>query len=153
MTHLWKEIHLVSSVSTSPDVIMSSAKSFGSIPNSSCRWKSIPDFCRSSTDSGANMSSLEPAISTSTERGGPERRIFRARRSAQHSLYAEMKVELPGRHVLGVVPVFVGERETNLNDLEQVDVTSHRLVVVVRRGLETAYWTCDYAGKFCVLER
>ena len=80
MTHLWKEIHLVSSVSTSPDVIMSSAKSFGSIPNSSCRWKSIPDFCRSSTDSGANMSSLEPAISTSTERGD---------RSAEFSVRAE----------------------------------------------------------------
>ena len=59
MTNLWNEIHLVSSVSTRPDVITSSAKSFGRIPISSCRSKSIPDFCRSSTDSGANMSSLE----------------------------------------------------------------------------------------------
>lgn len=61
MTHLWKDIHFVSSVSTMPDVIMSSAKSLGRIPISSCRWKSMPDFCKSSTDSGANMSSLRPA--------------------------------------------------------------------------------------------
>jgi hypothetical protein len=33
----------------------------GRIPISSCRWKSMPDFCKSSTDSGANMSSLRPA--------------------------------------------------------------------------------------------
>ena len=35
--HLWNDIHFVSSVNTSPDVIISSAKSFGSIPISSCR--------------------------------------------------------------------------------------------------------------------
>jgi len=58
MTNLWNEIQLVASVSTRPDVITSSAKSFGMIPNSSCLPKSIPDFCKSSTDSGANMSSL-----------------------------------------------------------------------------------------------
>jgi len=46
-----------------PDVIMSSAKSLGNIPISSCRWKSRPDFCKSSTDSGANMSSLNRRIS------------------------------------------------------------------------------------------
>lgn len=72
MTNLWKEIHLVSSVSTRPDVITSSAKSFGRIPISSCRSKSMPDFCRSSTDSGANMSSLTRHQSVSRVRREPK---------------------------------------------------------------------------------
>ena len=62
-THLWNEIHFVSGVNTSPDVIMSSAKSFGSIPISSCRCRSMPDFCSRSMDSGANMSSLLDYVS------------------------------------------------------------------------------------------
>ena len=46
-------------------------------------------------------------------------------------LYAKMKVELPGRHFLWVVAVFVGKGESNLDDLEQVHVTAHGLIVVV----------------------
>jgi hypothetical protein len=42
-----------------------------------------------------------------------------------------MKVELPGRHLLRVVAVFVGEREADLDDLEEVHVTAHRLIVVI----------------------
>jgi hypothetical protein len=63
-----------------------------------------------------------------------------------------MKIELPGRHVLRVVAVFVGKGESNLDDLEQVHVTAHRLIVVVRRCLEAAYWTRDDAGELCVLD-
>jgi len=47
------------------------------------------------------------------------------------ALDAKMKIELPGRHVLGVVSVFVGKREADLDDLEEVHVTAHRLIVVV----------------------
>jgi len=56
--HLWNDIHLASEFNTSPEVIKSLAKSFGVIPISLCRWKSKPDFRRSSIDSGAYMSSL-----------------------------------------------------------------------------------------------
>ena len=141
MTNLWNEIHLVSSVSTRPDVITSSAKSFGRIPMSSCRSKSMPDFCRSSTDSGANMSSLEQrqSVSRKLPRGGA------------YALDAKVKVKLPCRNILRVVTVLVGEGESNLDDFEQVHVTSHGLVVVVGGSLKRAYWTRNDSRKFSVL--
>ena len=71
---------------------------------------------------------------------------------AHHSLDAKMKIELPGRHVLRVVAVLVGKGESNLDDLEQVHVTAHRLIVVVRRCLEAAYWTRDDARELGVLD-
>src|SRR6266850_8389902 len=77
-----------------------------------------------------------PAISNHPRllggRGG--RRILREKQSKmerKHTLDAEMKIELPCRHVLWVVAVFVGKREADLDDLEQVHVTAHRLIVVV----------------------
>jgi hypothetical protein len=63
-----------------------------------------------------------------------------------------MKIELPGGHVLRVVAVFVGKGEANLDDLEQVHVTAHRLIVVVWRRLEAAYWTRDDTGELGVLD-
>ena len=62
-----------------------------------------------------------------------------------------MKVELPSADVGWVVPIRVGERYAHLDNLEQVNVTSHRLIhVVVRRG-EAADWTSDDAWKLGVL--
>lgn len=49
-----------------------------------------------------------------------------------HTLRAELEVELPGRPLLWVIPIFICQRYSDLYDLEQVDVTPHRLVVVVR---------------------
>jgi hypothetical protein len=63
-----------------------------------------------------------------------------------------MKVELPCRHLLRVVAVLVGKRKSDLDDLEEVHVTAHCLVVVVRRGFESAYWTCDNARELGVLD-
>ena len=111
MTNLWNEIHLVSSVSTRPDVITSSAKSFGRIPISSCRSKSIPDFCRSSTDSGANMSSLERHQQGLRESRNPPR-------EEAYALDAKVKVKLPCRHFLRIVAVLVGESESYLDNFE-----------------------------------
>ena len=71
---------------------------------------------------------------------------------AHHSLDAKMKIELPGRHVLRVVAVLVGKGESNLDDLEQVHVTAHRLIVVVRRRLEAAYRTRDDARELGILD-
>jgi hypothetical protein len=53
------------------------------------------------------------------------------KRVGNNALDTEMKIELPGRHLLRVVAVFVGERESDLDDLEEVHVTAHRLIVVV----------------------
>ena len=73
------------------------------------------------------MSSLEPAISIPARRrkNSPLEKIGNA-------LDAKVKVELPGRHVLRVVAIFVGEREANLDDLQQIYIAAHRLIVVVR---------------------
>jgi hypothetical protein len=63
-----------------------------------------------------------------------------------------MKIKLPGRRLLRVVAVFVGKGESNLDDLEQVHVTAHGLIVVVRRCLEAAYWTRDDTRELGVLD-
>jgi hypothetical protein len=63
-----------------------------------------------------------------------------------------MKIKLPGRHILRVVAVFVGKGESNLDDLEQVHVTAHGLIVVVRGCFEAAYWTRDDTRKLGVLD-
>ena len=138
-THLWNDIHVVSGDRTSPEVIMSSAKSFGLMPCSSWRWKSMPDFRNNSIESGEYMSSLctrQPSLSSM---------------EPQHALDTEAKVELPCTWLRWHVPLRVRERDANLDDLEQVDVTAHRLVVVLRRRLPLPYRARNDAGEFGVL--
>ena len=49
------------------------------------------------------------------------------------------------------VALLVRERESDLDDLEEVDITPHGLVVVVRRRFECPYWTRDDSREFRVL--
>lgn len=67
------------------------------------------------------------------------------------SLDTEVEIELPGRDVLWQVPVLVCESEPHLNDLEQVDITPHGLVMVVGRRLERAYRPCYNTREFGIL--
>ena len=46
-------------------------------------------------------------------------------------LCTELEVELPCGHVCGEGAILVGQCETDLDNLEEVDITSHCLVVVV----------------------
>ena len=62
-----------------------------------------------------------------------------------------MKVELPGADILWEVPFLVRESQPDLVRLEQVDVAPHRLVMVIRRGLERADWASDDAWKLRIL--
>ena len=82
---------------------------------------------------------------------GPESDYRGAANAGGGSLYAEVKVELPCRHVLGIVSVFVGQCDADLYYLEQVDVTSHSLVVVVRGRLKRSNRTRDDARKLGIL--
>lgn len=138
--YLWNDIHFVSGAKTSPDVIISSAKSFGDIPNSSCRWKSIPDFCNSSIDSGAYISSLQDLTSTSEPMVAIE-----------YVLDAEREVKLPCRHVLWVIPFLICQGKPDLNDLEEVDIAPHGLIMVVWRSLEGPNRSGNNAREFCIL--
>lgn len=63
----------------------------------------------------------------------------------------KVEVELPRAYFLRQVPIRVAERQPNLDDLKQVDVTSHRLVVVVRGCTKSAYWSRHDTGELCVL--
>ena len=49
------------------------------------------------------------------------------------------------------VALLVRERESDLDDLEEVDITPHGLVVVVRRRFECPYWTRDDSRELRVL--
>jgi len=50
---------------------------------------------------------------------------------------AELEVELPRRDVLRKVSLLVCKCDPDLNEFQEVDITSHGLVVVIRRGLES----------------
>lgn len=65
-------------------------------------------------------------------------------------LEVEGKVELP-RCALGRVAVFVAKRQAELDDPQHVDVTPHRLEVVIGPRLEVAYWSGYYAWELRVL--
>lgn len=49
------------------------------------------------------------------------------------------------------IALLVAERDTQLDDLEHVDITSHGLEVVIRAGLEAAYRSRDDSREFGVL--
>ena len=63
----------------------------------------------------------------------------------------ENEVELPSAYVLRHVPVLIRERQTDLYDTQEIDVTPHRLVVVVARRPEDAYGPRDDTRELCVL--
>jgi len=66
-------------------------------------------------------------------------------------LGVKVEVELPGAGILRKVPLLVCESQSYLDRLEQVDVTPHRLVMVIRRGLERTDWTSNDAWKLRIL--
>jgi len=51
-------------------------------------------------------------------------------------LDVKVKVKLPGTDILRKASFLVREGQPDLDRLEQVYVTPHRLVVIIRRGLE-----------------
>jgi hypothetical protein len=68
-----------------------------------------------------------------------------------HSPGTEPKIELPGADLGRVVPVFIAECDAQLDQLEQIDITSKRLIVVVRRAFEGSDWSRYYSRKLSVL--
>lgn len=69
-----------------------------------------------------------------------------------NALYAESKIELPGCVFERKVALLIRQSDSNLNNLEKVDIAAHGLVVIVRRCLKVAYWTRHYPRKLCILE-
>lgn len=123
---------------TSPLVINSSPKYSTSIPCWASWPNSIPECSRRSIESGAYMSSLcpssraQPAYDLSVlydaataAAGGREEADARC---------VELEVELP-RALVWKVTLLVRKGDTELDELEEVDVAPHRLVVVVGTGL------------------
>lgn len=66
-------------------------------------------------------------------------------------LDVEVKVKLPGADILREVSFPICKGQPDLYRLEEVDVTPHRLVMIVRRGLERADWSGNNARKFRIL--
>ena len=66
-------------------------------------------------------------------------------------LDVKVEVELPGANILREVSLLVCKGQPNLDRLEEVDVAPHRLVMVIRRGLERADWAGNNARKFRIL--
>jgi hypothetical protein len=62
----------------------------------------------------------------------------------------EFEVELPATH-LRHVALFVRERQSELNNLEEVDVTPHGLKVIIRARTECSYRTSDDTRELGIL--
>lgn len=67
-----------------------------------------------------------------------------------HSLEAKLEIELPTTHFRHV-PRLVRKRYPQLNDLEQIHVTSHRLEMIIGTCSECTDRSCDDAREFGVL--
>lgn len=63
----------------------------------------------------------------------------------------KLEVELPRRRAGRIVSVLVHEREAELDDLQEVDVTPQELVLVVHCAAKLADRPDDHSGEFCVL--
>lgn len=63
---------------------------------------------------------------------GMEVSRYRQQEEQEYALETKPEVELPGGAVRGGDAILVSESETDLNDLEEIHVTAHCLVVVVR---------------------
>lgn len=68
------------------------------------------------------------------------------------SLDAKSEIKLPGTTRLRKLPVLIRKRDPDLDDFQQIDVTPHRLIMVIRGRLERANWASDDSGKFCILK-
>lgn len=129
-THQPCPIHTTSSRRTRPEVIRSSAKSFGSIPCSGMRARSIPLIRRRSIAAQSYMSSL--------------RRVSQAFAFLTgHALGVKLEIELPNACIRSEISVLVAQCYSELNDLEQVGVTPHGLVPKLRQRLEVPYGSGD----------
>lgn len=51
------------------------------------------------------------------------------------------------------MPFLVWQRNSYLNNFEEVHITPHSLIVIIWRCSECPYWTCHYAWKLRILQR
>ena len=63
----------------------------------------------------------------------------------------ESKIKLPARRRCWQISLIVKERQTNLDDLQQIHVATQHLVLVLRRCLEIPNRPRYHTRKFCVL--
>jgi len=66
---------------------------------------------------------------------------------------AKVKVELPCRVVLRKVSIIIRQCNSDLNELEQLNITPHCLIMVVRRCFEGSNRSCYNTRELCVLLR
>ena len=67
------------------------------------------------------------------------------------ALDVKVKVELPGADFLRKNSFLVCKGQSDLDCLEKVNIAPHRLVMIIRRGLERANWSGNDAWKFRIL--
>ena len=127
--------------STIPELIRSSPKCDTSMPFCSWRLNSIPDRVKRSIESWAYMSSLRSVSGCASH----ER--------VKSVLEAELEVELPCTSAERIVALRIGERQTKLNDLQQINVAAKSLVVIVCRGAEISDRSGDDSGELSILHR
>jgi hypothetical protein len=68
-----------------------------------------------------------------------------------HTPKAKLEVELPCRAVLWTLTILVRQGDPHLDDLQEIDITSHRLIMVLRGGFERANGSRYDAREFGVL--
>ena len=64
----------------------------------------------------------------------------------------KLEVKLPCADWSWAVSIFVHERESNLNDLEQINITCQHLILVFSCTAELTNRPCHYPRKFSILQ-
>lgn len=66
-------------------------------------------------------------------------------------LRIEVEVKLPGAPFRGYLPLSIGQSNSELDELQDVNVAAHRLIVIIRRSLKLSNRSCYYGWEFTVL--
>lgn len=68
-----------------------------------------------------------------------------------HKPKTKFEIELPSRIILRIVTIFVCECDTNLNELKELNIASHCLIMIIRGCFKCSNGTRYYPRKLGIL--
>lgn len=64
----------------------------------------------------------------------------------------KLEIELPGAEAWWCLALLIKKGESQLDDLQEVNITTQQLVLVVCIASELTYWPRNHSRELCVLE-
>lgn len=107
----------------------------------------MPLFARISIVSGAYVSSLLKGVRVCWSACAP----LMDSTGDQDALRVEVEVKLPCVPLCGYLPLSIGQGDSELDELQDINVAAHCLVMIIRRCFKLPDRSCYYGWKFTVL--